>query len=130
MAVTPWVLHDVFAWQAIGDHRAAHILSTRPDKALQHLSTQVFVWCAPRDARCRTCTRCAPCLRLVDAGRCVALVQAMRDGDLPESVSLLELSVKGPEVQGLYLSIGTTNGVLYRAEVDRANGQLTEIRTR
>ncbi len=56
--------------------------------------------------------------------------QAMRDGDLPESVSLLELSVKGPELHGLYLNIGTTNGVLYRAEVDRSNGQLTEIRTR
>lgn len=54
----------------------------------------------------------------------------MRDGDLAESVSLAELPVKGSDRHGMYFNIGTTNGLLYRAEVDRHSGQLTEVRTR
>lgn len=81
--------------QAIGDSRAAHVWSTRPDKLLQPLSTQ-----------------------------------ALREGDQCSAVALLELPVKGVDSFGLYLNLGTENGLLYRSEVDRANGQLTETHTR
>ena len=81
--------------QAIGDARAAHVWSTRPEKSLQPLSTQ-----------------------------------ALRDGDMCSSIALVELPVKGVDSMGLYLNLGTENGLLYRSEVDRANGQLTETHTR
>ena len=55
--------------------------------------------------------------------------QGMRDGDMPESVKLVELLVHG-STPGLYLNVGTTNGLLQRSEVERNTGRLSDTRTR
>jgi splicing factor 3B subunit 3 len=56
--------------------------------------------------------------------------QALREGDSCSSLVLMELPVKSMDHHGLYLNLGTDNGLLYRSEVDRGNGQLTETHTR